>query len=255
MQNQNHLRKILLENFTIMKGRNPAFSLRSYAMKLGVSPASLSEIMNGKRNITAKTANKVFERLNISPVEKEKLHKVSQGKKTIKEKDPKYLLLEMDHYHIISEWFYFAILSLAETESFQDRPEWIAERLNIRISEARTALERLERLELLKRDDSGNLVATGASFKTTSDIASGAVRRSHLENLELAKTSLEKDDVAVRDFSSMTMAIDPDLLPEAKKMITDFRRKLTQFLESQSKQEVYKINIQLFPLTNEASKK
>ena len=255
MQHQNHFRKILLENFKVIREKNPAFSLRSYARKLGVSPASLSEIMSGKRNITEKTATKVFERLNISPAEKLMLRKISEGKKSVGTKDPQFLLLEMDHYHLISEWFYFAILSLAETETFQDTPEWIAERLNIRISETRTALERLERIGLLKRNESGRLAATGASFKTSTDVASGAIRRSHFENLELAKGSLEKDDVSVRDFSSMTMAIDRDLLPEAKKMITEFRRKLTKFLESQCKQEVYKINIQLFPLTQEVSEK
>ncbi len=255
MQNQNHLRKILLEQFKVLKDRNPGFSLRSFSRKLGVSPASLSEILNGKRNITPKTAVKVFERLNISPEEKVKLQKVSKGKSAIKAADPQYLLLEMDQYHLISEWYYFGILSLAETETFQDSPEWISERLNIRISESKTALERLVRLGLLKKNEDGRLAPTGASFKTSSDVSSGALRLSHLENLKLAKKSLERDDVSIRDFSSMTMAIDPDLIPEAKKMITAFRRKLCEFLESHSKQEVYKINIQFFPLTSKASKK
>lgn len=227
--------------------------MRSYARKLSISAPALSEMMNGKRNITNKTALKIFERLNISPEEREKLSKISKSKKMVSGKQ--YLQIEMDHYHLMSEWYYFGILSLAETENFNDDPAWVAARLNIKIHEAKTAIDRLERLGLLKKNKSGTLEATGASFKTTSDISSAAIRKNHVDNLELAKASLEIHDVSERDMSSMTMAIDPDLLPEAKKMIQDFRRKLTEFLESQKKCEVYKLNIQLFPLSKKEGPK
>lgn len=246
---QNHLRKILIENFSTLKMKNPSYSLRAYARKLAVGPAALSEMMSGKRPITSKTSDKIFERLHLSPVEKEKLSKLERSKKALENENNKYIQVEMDQYHLISDWYYFGILSLAETEDFQDSPEWIARRLNIKIQEAKKALQTLERLQLLKRNDQGTLVLTGIALKTSSDVSHVALRKSHVDNLELAKNSLEKDEVSIRDFSSMTMAIDPDLLPEAKKLIQDFRRKLTQFLESEKKQEVYKLNIQLFPLS------
>lgn len=246
---QSHLRIILVESFAKLKSKNIAFSMRSYARKLGLSPAALSEMMNGKRTITKKTAQKIVERLNLSPIERQKLNKIERSKKALENEQRKYLQLEMDQYHMISDWYYFAILSLAETESFKDDPRWIAERLNIRISESKMALERLVRLNLLNLNVDGKLVPTGQSFKTTSDIAHATLRKSHSDNLDLAKLSLERDSVEDRDISSMTMAIDPELLPEAKNLIREFRRKLTQFLESDRKQEVYKLNIQLFPLS------
>ncbi len=246
---QSHLRILLVESFAKLKSKNPAFSVRAYARKLGLGPAALSEMMNGKRTITATTAQKIVERLNLSPVERQRLTKIERSKKALENEQNKYLQLEMDQYHMISDWYYFAILSLAETEGFNDDPRWIAERLNIRISEAKPALERLVRLNLLKLNGKGKLEPTGASFKTTSDMANATLRKSHADNLDLAKISLERDAIEDRDISSMTMAIDPELLPEAKTLIRDFRRKLTQFLESERKQEVYKLNIQLFPLS------
>jgi hypothetical protein len=47
----------------------------------------------------------------------------------------------------------------------------------------------------------------------------------------------------------MTMAIDPSLLPEAKEMIADFRRKLCSFLEQGKRSEVYTFAPSLFRLT------
>lgn len=192
---------------------------------------------------------KIFERLHMSPADKETLQRLERGKKALANQNTKYLQLQMDHYHMISDWYYYAILSLAETQGFKDEPSLIARRLNIRNSEAKQALERLERLQLLQRNSKGQLVPTGLSFKTSSDISNATLRKSHVDNLELAKESLERDPVDLRDISSMTMAIDLSLLPQAKKLIQDFRRKLTQFLESEEKQEVYKLNIQLFPLS------
>ena len=45
------------------------------------------------------------------------------------------------------------------------------------------------------------------------------------------------------------MAIDPENLGEAKNMIKSFRKRLSKKLESGNKKEVYKLAIQLFPLS------
>ena len=50
--------------------------------------------------------------------------------------------------------------------------------------------------------------------------------------------------------SSMTLAIDPKLVPIAIKEIRKFRRKLTKFLESAAPaKEVYELSVQLFPIS------
>ena len=63
--------------------------------------------------------------------------------------------------------------------------------------------------------------------------------------------SLEKDPIDVRDMSGITMAISTRKLPEARKLIMDFRRKLCAFLEDGHKDAVYRLNVQLFPLSQE----
>ena len=84
---------------------------------------------------------------------------------------------------------------------------------------------------------------------TTDGIPSAAIRKRHKQILGKALESIDTHSVAERDFSSMTLTIDPALLPEAKKRITAFRRELCAFLESSKRKRVYEISIQLFPLS------
>ena len=50
--------------------------------------------------------------------------------------------------------------------------------------------------------------------------------------------------------AATTMAIDISKLPLAKKMIREFQDKLCAYLETGVKKDVYKLCIQIFPLTS-----
>ena len=67
--------------------------------------------------------------------------------------------------------------------------------------------------------------------------------------MDKAKEQIDHIDLELRDVTSMTMPIDKNKIKQAKEMIFDFRRKLTNYLESGEKDEVYSLNIQLIPLT------
>ena len=51
-----------------------------------------------------------------------------------------YVQLTLDHFSVISEWYHFAILSLAETQDFKSYPAWIAGRLGISQKDAKAAV-------------------------------------------------------------------------------------------------------------------
>ncbi len=93
------------------------------------------------------------------------------------------------------------------------------------------------------------LEKTSKNVTTTHDVQSAALQLSHKQNLELAALALDEVAIEHRDITSITMAIDAKKLPLAKAMIKNFRRQLSEFLESGNKNEVYNLNVQLFPLT------
>ena len=245
---QTELRRRLAEELMRIRAKNPAYSLRAFAKKVGVQPSALSELLNGKRGIAQKLALKIADNLLWEPEFREQI-KIGMSRYHKADSSRAAVQLTMDNFHAISDWYHFAIISLAETQDFEDRPEWIAARLGISKTTAQYALERLERLGMLERGANGKLFSTGATYATSDEVASLALRKSHMQSLELARRSLEEDAIEARDFTAATMAIDPARLPEAKKMIRRFRAELCAFLEGGEKKEVMKLCVQLMPLS------
>jgi uncharacterized protein (TIGR02147 family) len=161
---------------------------------------------------------------------------------------PQRTLTELDHEIIISQWEHYAILSLMETEDFHDDFYWIGSRLNISPTVVRDAVERLIRAGLVK-DSGAFLVPAQLGLRTSQDIPCTALREGHKSTLERASVALNRVPVEDRCFSSSTMAIRKDRLPQAKKLIAEFQRKMNELLEETPQTEVYELAIQLFPVS------
>lgn len=245
--------RLLSLEFSRLRKKNPRFSLRSLARRLGVSPALLSGIMSGKLNVTKKAGAQILRELRADPhVSRELLRGLSNRQASRAPRatsDSSYAIVDMDQYEMIEDWYYFAILSLTETRNFRGESAWVARRLGIPLRQAGVALARLEKMGLLESDEHGRLRGTGKPFRTTSEIPSASLRNSHYQNLELARRSLDKDEVVNRDFSAMTVAIHPRHMAEAKRLLKEFRRKFADRLERGERTEVYRLCLQFFPLT------
>jgi transcriptional regulator with XRE-family HTH domain len=244
---------IVRNHFARRRVENSRLSLRAFARYLDVSPATLSQILSGKRPVSQRFSFKVAEKLPLTPEETAQMAPAPQRPEPLNvrgsEKAKRYTEIDLDRLHMVADWYHFAVLSLAEIPGFRADPIWIAERLGISESDAATTLDRVERLGLMKRDRAGRLRMTGESYSTPDETPSFAIRKSHFQSLELAKRSLEIDPIELRDFTAMTVAIDPSRIPEAKRRIRKFRDRLSKFLETGNKRQVYRINLSLFPLS------
>ena len=250
MEAQIYLQKTLRERLDELKTKNSSFSLRAFSRLLGVSPASLSEFLNGKRVLSQKMIIKMADRLCLSPDEFTQLNdKLVRDKNGVEHEIPnrKTIQVQNDQYFLVADWHYYAILCLAETEDFKSDSTWIADRLKTTQPKVSKALERLLRIGLLEYDKDGNLKYQDVTIVTSEDTPNTSIKKRHSETLEAAKDSLFTDDVMLRDMSAATLAIDPKKLPEAKKMIREFQDKLFAFLESGEKTEVYEVSMQIFP--------
>jgi len=233
--------------------KNSLFSLRAFANNLNISPAQLSQVISGKRPLTKKTADKLIKGLSLSPRESEHLYNsinpelIDRKKKLLNDQHKQQL--SEDEFRLISDWYHFAILSLSEIKGNRFDAYWISKRLNISLKDSADARDRLLRLKLIERKGKG-FKQTSAPLTTSNDIASYSIKRSHLQNLRLAQEKLESVDVSSREYTTVTMAVNKRKINEAKKIITEFKRKITEVLEEGEKTEVYTLGIQLFPLTN-----
>lgn len=247
-QNRKTHRTLLLDEFASRKGRNPRYSLRAFARDVGISPTSLSQVLSEKRKLSKKNILRIAERLALSPQEVANLLSHITRNEPNNVEQSAFLQIQDDTFRMMSDWYYFAILSLSRLPTNKANPDWVAKRLGISAVEAATAVERLQRLGFLEVAK-GKLRRTAAPLTTTTDIPSAALRKFHKQNLRLAELAIEQEPIQRREVTSITMAIDPALLPSAKKRIIAFRNKLCDFLESGSAKEVYTLALQLFPLT------
>ncbi len=256
VEEQLAVQNLLRSNLLLAQSKNPKYSLRSYSKKVGIHVGALSYIMNGKRNVSRKLAEKITRKLLIDPVKRSEILSLFPEKrkyKTIAEKEaapePKFLQIEASEFKLIAEWEHYAVLNLIKTKDFKSDLEWIAERLGITVTRVRDVVERLVILGFMKKDVKGNLSRIEAQIRSSDDTVDMSVRKSHDESLELARESLHRDSIKERDFTSMTLAIDPAKMDAAKEKIRKFQDDISDLLTVGETTEVYRLAIQLFPIT------
>ncbi len=238
------LRKVLVGDLARRQLHHPQFSMRAYARYLGLNPTSLSLYLRGKRELDAKSIEKVRGRL---------VSRTNTSFQTPETGATGYVQIEASKLRILSDWHYFAILSLMETTDYVDDPDWIARRLGLTVPAAKKALETLEACAAIVYRK-GRRFPAELRFRTSDGVRDLAVQRSHLQALDLARMAIETEPVELRNFSAITLALDPKLIPEAARRITRFRRSLAKFLEQGKQTEVYRMSFQLFPLSKPSQK-
>jgi len=244
--NQKRLQELLQENFDQLKNKNAAYSLRAYSQKLGQGSGALSAILSGKRRVSVQLARRLSEKLALNPQEMSEV----LLDKNIKEKTPlSYLQLQNDQYQYLANWAHMAILSLVKTKPAPQNATEVAQRLGISVSKAKNAIDRLIRLNLLTLNKNGSYQRVTGNLKSTDESFNLSLQRAHHENLNLAAKALDEVEISLRDFTDITMAIDLKNLPLAKEKIRRFQDEISQMLETKNANEVYRMCIQLLPLT------
>ncbi|MBI3557121.1 MAG: TIGR02147 family protein [Deltaproteobacteria bacterium] len=253
LESESHIR-FLNEELARRMRVNPRYSLRSFARQLGVSPGELSELLRGKRKLSFKLAVKIAIKLDLSMDEKNHLLSLVQGEEQLLHGQVPALALSsrqltLDMFHVVSDWFCFAILTLADCIDFKWDTTWIARRLAISETEVRIALERLERVGLIERKGK-SFVAVKDYVMTPSGIPSEAIRNYHRTLLSKAIEALELQSVFERDISGISLALDPAQLPALKKEISDFQDRIVQrYSQGKKRGEVYQLEVACFRLT------
>jgi uncharacterized protein (TIGR02147 family) len=229
---------------------NPRYSLRAFARDLRMSPGEISELLSGKRQLTLKAIGKISRRLGLSDAEtRELLERASFMRAGLEDPKPEGRAIDIDLFNIVSDWYCFAILNLFDTDTFKCEPAWIGRRLGISGVEARMALERLERVGLLKRGRGGRLAPDSEFVMSPSGIPAEAIRKYHATMLAKAAAALETQAVDERDITGMGMAIDPADLPAIARELRDFRDRIAARYTRGKRTEVYQLEMALFRIT------
>ncbi len=244
-------------------------SLRGLAKKLGCSPALLSGVLNGVRDISQPLAEKVPEALGLDAEERAyflALVAANQGETLEVRRQAHGRVMTARRFHsarrlgdamhlVFSRWYYGAILELSRCAGFREDPAWIAATMvpTIHEDEAAAALETLLEAGFLLRGPDGRLVGADTHWVTEHDVTANtapSLRDLHRWVLARASDALTEFQRDERHFGTMCFAAPEAALPEIKRVIARFEEELiTHNGPAPGSDRLFQLSIQLFPLS------
>lgn len=255
--------------------RNPQFTIRSWAMQMGIKHhASLHEMVNGKRKISKASVPKFIQVLGLDVTEGLFFESmVDLSRSTSAEEKTLYLermkaiapdrnkvkFTELESFRLLQDPIHFFIAEMALLNDFKADSLWIQKRLMFDASLERitSAIERLTALDILREDPEGRLLRVDQFVHSKSDIKDKALQEYHKNLSEIAMTAVQTQDVLEREFQAMTLNFDLDRLPEAKKVLREFLSSFVSRFDCPEKREkeIYHLNLQFFKVTQKGNRK
>jgi uncharacterized protein (TIGR02147 family) len=260
---RSYLKALLAEKIQ----KNSAFSLRAMALQLGIQSSQLSEVINGRANFSLTSAVKVSNKIGLKEEETDYFCLLVQLES---ENDPatRDILLQkvnrararqvqqpiqdltVDQFKQISEWYHSAILELSDLTHFNFTPENIATTLAITKLEASVAIERLERLELLIKNENGGWTRTPEDIRVNSPHQNTALKTFYKQMLTKASDALDAQTPSERLSGYETMTFSEDAIPEAREAYEKFFSEMIRISKKcKQKTAVYHVLVHCFNLT------
>jgi uncharacterized protein (TIGR02147 family) len=259
-------RKFLKEYYEYLKNQDKKFSQRYFALKLGVkSTGFVSEIINGKRNLSQKNIlqwfkvagfdkdqSNYFEYLVHFNQATDLIEKDYWLQKMMECKRVNLKLLNKDVYEYFSKWYYTAVRELLFYYKESVNPKKIAALLNppIKTDEAKSALALLERLSMIEKRSDNTYVQKDAIISTGNEVNSVEVANFQIQTIALAKEAVSAVPSTKRNITTLTLSISEEGVDKIAEVLQRTRKDILKIAQNDTREDrVYQLNIQLFPLT------
>ena len=236
------------------------------------SPVYLKYVSEGRYNLSGEAAVRVAQAMKLAGFEQEyfcEMVKFDHAKKDAEKKAAfsrmlaiadvhKAKVLEGDSFRFFSDWKNPVIRELAPAMPGA-KPLALAHACRPKVSAAEVSetLKFLVNADLLKKDEDGNYQQTEKSVTTGPMNATPvAVRGLHRQMGEIALEAIEGVPQDERNFSGLTLGITRSAYEEIVREIAEFRKRVVSIATREDEaDEVYRMNIQFFPMTNKDSNK
>ncbi len=245
-------------------------SFRTLARRSGCSPALLSAVTHGQRDLAPATASALGSAMGLDQIALDyflKLIAYEQADSRAARAEAYDRLVAIRAFRqatrladsawlVFSRWYIPAVAELSRCAGFRGDPEWIAATLRpaIRPEQATEALEVLVAAGLLRQDGVGLYSQTDAVFASDHEvrgISSLGVAQMHHAVLQLASTALDALRAPERHFTTLTLAASPALLADIKAAATRFNEQVVgkANVDPGPRDRVIQVSVQVFPLS------
>ena len=245
-----------------------AFSWQEFAKAAGfTSPVYLKYVSEGRFNLSASAAEHVAESMHLAEYERAffvELVKFDHAKNdtekraafsamlSIAEKH-KAKVVDAESFRYFESWKNPVLRELAPSMPGA-KPLALAKACRPKVSAAEVSesLNFLIKANLLQKDENGNYVQTDKSVTTGPlKVTPVVVRGLHRQMGEIALDAIEGVSQDERHFSGVTLGITQGAYDEIVAEIDAFRRRIIEIATRESEtDEVYRLNVQFFPMTN-----
>lgn len=258
------------------KGRLRPYSYSDFSAAADIkSPNYLKMIISGQRNLSPEMCRKFAKALKLNKeetIEFETL--VFYGQ----EKDPlvrnKYLKqlsdiraqkalasgdIDSSTWDKIPNWLSWVLYAMIDQEDVRFSPQKLKALLRNQASEKQIneAIEKLISSQDITVDEDSVAHKKSSMISNADKIPPALVRKLQAELIYLGLESLYRDAPTDREISGFTLAMTKEefqwVRHELRKVRKDLQSKLMMEREKTPGKRVYQVNVQLFPLTNEAT--
>ncbi|MGE0172911.1 MAG: TIGR02147 family protein [Oligoflexales bacterium] len=256
-------RPYIRDKLAHMQAKDAKYSQRWLAKRANFqSPHLLSMIIAGKRSLSKDKVEQLAKALKLNHWETEyfgiivdlshsddaEVRKNLLNRIRISFQTGLFSSLDDDGLEIFREWYIPAIRELVSLKDFQLSPAWIAEMLGIEAAEAEDALKLLIDKGFVEMTDS-TLKRSEPSIHNHKKYYPMIINKYHMQMVEKSFKAMPLS-VEKRYAECLTFAMPRRLMPHLREAIRRFFREIDTLVESHDgREEVYQLNVQLFPLT------
>ena len=255
------------------KKAKSAFTWQEFTRAAGFSsPVHLKYASEGKLNLSDAAALRVAQAMHLAGYEQDyfcEMVKFDNAKTDAEKKDAfgkmlsiadsvKAKIIEGDSFRYFESWKNPVLRELAPAMPGA-KPLALARacRPEITAAEVTESLNFLVKADLLKKDKDGNYKQTERGVTTgPMEVTPIAVREMHRQMGEFALDAIEGVAQDERHFSGLTLGITRDAYEKIVQEIAEFRKRIiTIATQDDGMDEVYRLNVQFFPMTNKSFNK
>ena len=260
-------RQYIVDYYADRKAKS-AFTWQMFAEKAGFSsPVYLKYVSEGRFNLSEEAALRVASAMSLVEYERDYFcemvrfdHAKTDGEKKIFFNKMlaiaaahKVKIIEADSYRFFEDWKNPVLRELAPSMPGA-KPLALARacRPEITAAEVTESLSFLVKANLLQKGKDGNYVQTEKSVTTGPMQATPvAVRTLHRQMGEFALEAIEGVSQDERHFSGLTLGITRKAYEKIVQEIAECRKRIVAIArEDDATEEVYRLNMQFFPMTN-----
>lgn len=258
--------RLYMRTFYEQRKKYSVFSWREFSKLAGfTSPNYMKVVCDGKSRLSKAGIEKVSNAMGLLEYEKiyfQKLVKLDEArdessKKQVLEeiremsKEYKIRMLDGDAFLYFESWLNPVLRELVQMNPGA-KPLTLAKlcRPYTSATEVRKSLDFMVQAGIIKKVKEYHYRQTGKIVSGSSEVMPLALRSMHRQMAEFAKDSIDSVPVSKRYFSGITMAVTSSEYKEIINELEKFRHKILQIASGvKTGQKVYRLNLQLFPLT------